>query len=420
MNRVSRVAGLLLAATLVGPCLQASADTGASSSGSPTTSTSTDPGSEPILTSQQLQSQIDRANTLRDQLIAANSQISQVLATLDKSTDKANAALEAYSKASTEEQDAKAEAVRQRDIAGALQERLNQARSDLKAWAVDAYTQGGNWAESLSFLDALGKQAGDSGNPLSDLNYLTDNRIRSVEDLREIAVQQKLASMKADAALDLAAKAAVKAKKAKKAAAAAVKEHQAKLAELQLANQGIVSEAGPLAGMLLGTGDKNATEASLALTAALKDANVDVSKLALTPCTDKVGVWPNGQIPPSALCPVVGTTDEFLIPSAAAAFNAMSKAYAEQTGHLICVSDAYRSYAEQVAIKAIRGPWAATPGTSEHGLGKAVDLCGGIQDFSDPAHLWMVRNAPLYGWFHPSWAEPGGRLPEPWHWEFAG
>ncbi len=419
IRRVNRVAGLVLAASLLGPCLQASADTTTSPS-TATTSTTTDPGAEPSLTPAELQAQIDRANHLRDQLVAGNSQIAALLKTLDKSTAKANAALEAYGTAKTDEDEATAEAQRQTDIATALQERLDQARSDLRAWAVDVYTQGGNWAESLSYLDALGKSASQSSNPLSDLNYLTDNRVRSVEDLRQIAVQQKLASMKANAALDLATQAATKAAQAKKAATAAVKEHRAELTDLQKNNAGLVAEAGPLAGMLLGTGDKNATDASVALTAALQAANVDVSKLQLTPCTDKAGVWPNGQIPPSALCPLVGTTNEFLIPSAAAAFNAMSKAYAEQTGHLLCVTDAYRSYAEQVAVKAIRGPWAATPGTSEHGLGKAVDLCGGVQDYSDPAHLWLVRNASLFGWFHPAWAAQGGTLPEPWHWEFAG
>lgn len=38
----------------------------------------------------------------------------------------------------------------------------------------------------------------------------------------------------------------------------------------------------------------------------------------------------------------------------------------------------------------------------------------------DPAHEWMKQNAALYGWFHPSWAEPDGSLPESWHWEHSG
>jgi LAS superfamily LD-carboxypeptidase LdcB len=32
----------------------------------------------------------------------------------------------------------------------------------------------------------------------------------------------------------------------------------------------------------------------------------------------------------------------------------------------------------------------------------------------------MQQNAALYGWFHPAWAQAGGSLPEPWHWEYAG
>ncbi|MEI2775636.1 MAG: D-alanyl-D-alanine carboxypeptidase family protein [Tetrasphaera sp.] len=429
---------LAAAALVVGPCLSAAADTSSpppsspfasntsgnssatSSSTSPTGSGSEGPAGEPRLSPEELAKQIARAGELRDQLLAANKDLAAVLAKLDKAVKKANAALEAYSTAKAAAQEATAEAARQDDIAQAFQERLDKARDGLREWAVNAYTQGGEWADALSFLDALGKDANEASNPLNDLNYLTDNQIRSVEELREITVQQKLASMKRDEAREKATKEAAKAKKAKIAANETVEALHKQQSEIQKTNQDALAEAGPLATMLLGSGDPGAEDAAMALSAALKSANVDVSDLKLTPCTDKTGTWPNGQIPPSALCPLVGSADEFLIPDAAAAFNAMSKAYAEETGSFICVTDGYRSYAEQVAIKAIRGPWAATPGTSEHGLGKAVDLGCGINDYSNPAHLWMQRNAPLYGWFHPSWAAQGGTLPEPWHWEFAG
>jgi len=43
-----------------------------------------------------------------------------------------------------------------------------------------------------------------------------------------------------------------------------------------------------------------------------------------------------------------------------------------------------------------------------------------VQSFGTAAHVWMQQNAPLYGWYHPAWAEPSGSMPEPWHWEFAG
>ena len=98
----------------------------------------------------------------------------------------------------------------------------------------------------------------------------------------------------------------------------------------------------------------------------------------------------------------------------------MSRAFAAAQGRPLCVADSYRSYDEQVRVRASRGSWAAVPGHSTHGLGTALDLCGGVEDFDSPAHAWMVVNAPLYGWFHPAWARRGGPLPEPWHWDCAG
>lgn len=137
-------------------------------------------------------------------------------------------------------------------------------------------------------------------------------------------------------------------------------------------------------------------------------------------CSHDERTYPNGRVPASALCSLRGDRAESLRPRAAAAFNALSQAYEKATGRPLCVTDSYRSFAEQVAVKAKRGKWAATPGTSEHGLGKAVDLCGGVDQFGSAAHRWMQQNAPRYGWEHPSWAHAGGSLPEPWHWEFVG
>ena len=52
---------------------------------------------------------------------------------------------------------------------------------------------------------------------------------------------------------------------------------------------------------------------------------------------------------------------------------------------------------------------AAVPGTSNHGWGLAVDLCGGIQNFGTPHYTWMKANAGRFGFLHPDWAEPGQR-----------
>jgi hypothetical protein len=133
-----------------------------------------------------------------------------------------------------------------------------------------------------------------------------------------------------------------------------------------------------------------------------------------------VSAFPNGRIPLALLCPVWAAPGKYLRADAAYAFDRLSHAYAQVFGTPICVTDAYRSYEDQVRVSTERPGFAAKPGTSNHGWGTAADLCGGIESFGTATHTWMLANAPLFGWFHPSWAEPTGSLPEPWHWEFGG
>jgi D-alanyl-D-alanine carboxypeptidase len=65
--------------------------------------------------------------------------------------------------------------------------------------------------------------------------------------------------------------------------------------------------------------------------------------------------------------------------------------------------------------------YAAVPGTSIHGWGRAVDFEDGAGPltFGSAGYRWMQANAARFGFFHPSWAEPGSSSPEPWHWEHA-
>lgn len=128
----------------------------------------------------------------------------------------------------------------------------------------------------------------------------------------------------------------------------------------------------------------------------------------------------NGNLDPAALCPLWQASGQRLRADAAAAFNRLSEDHAATVGGPLCVTDSYRSYSEQVAVYQSRPGLAAVPGTSEHGWGKATDLCGGIQDAGSAASQWMQANAGRFNFFHPSWAEPSGSKPEPWHWEFNG
>jgi hypothetical protein len=131
------------------------------------------------------------------------------------------------------------------------------------------------------------------------------------------------------------------------------------------------------------------------------------------------GGYPNGLIPPSAMCSL-GTGNHQLRCDAAAAFRAMASAYAAFVGSALCVTDSYRTYAGQVRLYGEKPALAAVPGTSNHGWGLALDLCGGIQNFGTPQYGWMVANAGRFGFLHPTWADPGNGREEPWHWEYAG
>ena len=128
----------------------------------------------------------------------------------------------------------------------------------------------------------------------------------------------------------------------------------------------------------------------------------------------------NGNLDPAALCPLWQAPGQRLRADAAAAFNRLSEYHAATVGGPLCVTDSYRTYSEQVAVYQSRPGLAAVPGTSEHGWGKATDLCGGVQDAGSAASGWMHANAGRFNFFHPSWAEPSGSKPEPWHWEFTG
>lgn len=124
----------------------------------------------------------------------------------------------------------------------------------------------------------------------------------------------------------------------------------------------------------------------------------------------------NGRIPLSALAPI--SIGHRLRPEAARAWIALQQAATADLGRAIGVTDSYRSYQAQVAVKAVKPTLAATPGKSNHGWGLALDLDTGGWDGT--ALRWLQANAHRFGWHHPDWAQINGSKPEHWHWEFRG
>jgi LAS superfamily LD-carboxypeptidase LdcB len=118
----------------------------------------------------------------------------------------------------------------------------------------------------------------------------------------------------------------------------------------------------------------------------------------------------NGRIPEASLAPLTGSSERMWAPAAQRLNELMADA--KKAGVSISVTDAYRSYDDQVAVANSKGLYtqgglAAAPGTSEHGWGLAVDL--GLDATSQ---AWMKQHAKEYGFVD--------NVPrESWHWEFA-
>lgn len=123
----------------------------------------------------------------------------------------------------------------------------------------------------------------------------------------------------------------------------------------------------------------------------------------------------NGRIPASLMTEVA--SGHRLESSAAEQWSAMREAAAAD-GVNLSLTDSYRSYDAQVAVRRDKGHVVATatPGTSVHGWGRAVDA-----NVNDPETLaWLRENAGRFGWVNPAWAQREGKSYEPWHWEFTG
>lgn len=127
----------------------------------------------------------------------------------------------------------------------------------------------------------------------------------------------------------------------------------------------------------------------------------------------------NGRLPSSSLAPTVAGGQ--LVATAAASIGRMAVAFYREFGYPMLATDTYRTYEQQVAVREEKGVWAAIPGTSNHGLGLAVDWSSNINRDTSAEHRWMEQNGPKYGWFNPWWAvddDPSNGQYEPWHWEY--
>lgn len=170
----------------------------------------------------------------------------------------------------------------------------------------------------------------------------------------------------------------------------------------------------------------NAAQASIiSATATLAERQAD-ARSAFHAILEKQGanpgIGPNGQMSSANLCSVDFAPSVIIDCLAVDDLEALNAAFYEEFGHNLPVGGGYRSYGEQVSTKASRGSKAATPGKSNHGWGRAIDLSisgNRSWNYNGVKYQWLRENGPDYFWVNPTWAQSGGSNPENWHWEWA-
>lgn len=115
--------------------------------------------------------------------------------------------------------------------------------------------------------------------------------------------------------------------------------------------------------------------------------------------------YANGRIPASALAPIPGR-NAGLLKAAAARWKALHYYSLAHGGPALTIIDgsvgrAYRSYKRQLLAKRVYGSNAATPGTSNHGLGLAVDLMTQAQRRA--VDRWGARFGLAKRWSDAAW-----------------
>lgn len=342
------------------------------------------------------------------------------LAVLDA---QANTALAQLQLASENAAKADAAETAAQTVLAAATAQTDAARTMLNNLAANAYRSqaaGGDVAATLALV-----RSGDPTSLIEGLNLLDQvgkTQSGAVEDLKLAEARQHRAEEEASAAAAVAAQAEQAARTAKSAADALVAQQKTEITTLDrllAATRRAAAKAHHRATAL-----ERAIAAARARAAAIRRAQALAALQGPVAGCDggSVAGYPNGQLPTAALCPLWGAPGQMLRADAAAAFNQMSQAFNAVFGEPLCVETSYRTYQHQVELYGSMPPgYAAVPGTSNHGWGLAVDLCGGIQVDNSPEHIWLLDHAAAFNWFHPAWAMPGGGGPhEPWHWEFAG
>lgn len=127
----------------------------------------------------------------------------------------------------------------------------------------------------------------------------------------------------------------------------------------------------------------------------------------------------NGQLDPALLCPIPWDPSHSLLCASMGNFERLNAEYKEEFGTDLPILSGYRTLERQYIVHQRSPGMTAIPGTSNHGLGQAVDFDWDVfANWDDPEVIWMIENGPRFGFRHPSVLGPTTDRPEPWHYEF--
>ena len=352
-------------------------------------------------------------------VVRREAQVRRATAEVDALSEGAGRALEAYQTAVRAQDEAQLREVLQAERLSDSQTAVRRSRDTVGHWARATYQQGGALTEVSVWLTLLqGASPGDLSRNLVALQAINAETTTVLRRAQDDQSAEALGTARAQAASAAASLAVRHAEVARQRSDVLVQAQHRKLESLSLLLSGArQADDEARRRRKLELADQVVDEASAQAARQLVGGQVPPAG----GCQGAdLTAYPNGMIDPAALCPLWGAPGQLLRADAASAFEAVSRAWAQQYGVPLCVSDSYRSLAGQVQLYATKPSLAARPGTSNHGWGVALDLCGGVQRFDSDQHHWLARNGPQFGWFHPQWARQGGSKPEPWHWEFAG
>lgn len=122
---------------------------------------------------------------------------------------------------------------------------------------------------------------------------------------------------------------------------------------------------------------------------------------------------------PNYLRALMGPTDHSLNPVALKQLIRLNAAYRYQTGTDLAINEGYRSLATQRNYNATLGAdVAAKPGTSNHGLGLAIDISGKVTIGGSAGSEWMNNYSRAFGFDRPAIFDRTST--EYWHYNFVG